>query len=455
MDSVLFTLPEEIRNKNYVVASYYIKLPVEKLKEIQEKYLNDSELLILCKKNKIFEEKFSKKQKFEISTVDGCDCLGDIELFLTCNYINQCTINSVKCTIMEIEKKDLYKIFNEEKLVLPNYYDLVTHKLVSFIKRLYDIKNAYIKQIKYKVKENFYGNEIKPNFYENIPNDNTSNYYNKQRILKKILPNIFKFSHFNPPNINDSEWAKKNVDFEKNEIFLYKRCSSQKTINNISKIFPYKFIKLNPSTKRLDDLSTSKTLGLSQIKDQDSSQISSIPNLKNSKSCLIQKNLLKIKKRDVITAGKYKISISKIERQSSHNKRYDPENLNIVQNKDFSSRNKHNSYIIENKNLNNNLLANFILPPINKKKENVSFVKKMKVKMKLNKIRSASTDDTSRKDSINTEDFECQRNEANDVISKFVKNFYNKKKVAGYSLLGNPFHNKYNRKFYIGNNLKK
>ena len=28
MDSVLFTLPEEIRNKNYVVASYYIKLPV-------------------------------------------------------------------------------------------------------------------------------------------------------------------------------------------------------------------------------------------------------------------------------------------------------------------------------------------------------------------------------------------------------------------------------------------
>ena len=75
--------------------------------------------------------------------------------------------------------------------------------------------------------------------------------------------------------------------------------------------------------------------------------------------------------------------------------------------------------------------------------------------MKLNKIRSASTDDTSRKDSINTEDFECQRNEANDVISKFVKNFYNKKKAAGYSLLGNPFHNKYNRKFYIGNNLKK
>ena len=429
----------------------FIKLSTEKLTEMKEQYLNDDELLKLCSKDIIFKEKFNKKEKFEISKIDSCGCLGDLELFLTSCCINKCTITSLKCTLMEIKKKDLYKIFNEEKPVLSNYYEFVTNKIVSFIKRLYYLKNIYINQIKYKVKENFYGNEVQPNFHENAPNDNTSKYYNNQKILKKILPNIFKFSHFDPPNINDSKWIKKKVNNEKNEVI---HSFSQKTINNLKQVFPNKFIKPNSAVKRLEDLSTSKTLALSQNKDQDSSQISSISNIRSSNSYIINNNILKNKSRDIITTGKYKISISKIERQSSHNKRYDPENLNIVQNQNYSSRNKKNSFSIENNNFNGNSLLNLILPPINKKNESISFVKKMKIKMKLNKFRSSSTNTSSRRDGIYSEDIEYQKNEKNDGISKFIKDFYNKKKIGGYSLIANPFHNKYNKKYCIYNKIK-
>ena len=126
----------------------FLHFSSKKIEQLRTNYLNDKELLKLRNKNYIFLQKFNEKQKFEISTINNYECLGDLELFLTSGYIHTCTIVSQKASIIEIKKKDLCKIFNEEKDVLPNYYQFVMNKLISQIKRLYFIKNNFINLIK-------------------------------------------------------------------------------------------------------------------------------------------------------------------------------------------------------------------------------------------------------------------------------------------------------------------
>ena len=106
-------------------------------------------------------------------------------MFLTSGYIHTCKVVSQKAGIILIEKKDLCKIFNEEKDILPSYYTFVMNKLISQIKRLYYIKNNFINQIKSKVNSNYYDKIVSPNFYDQIKNNNTSTYYYKKVALKK------------------------------------------------------------------------------------------------------------------------------------------------------------------------------------------------------------------------------------------------------------------------------
>jgi CRP-like cAMP-binding protein len=133
----------------------YLHFSSKKIENLRNNYLNDKELLQLRSKNYLYLQKFNEKQKFEISTINKYECLGDLELFLTSGYIHTSTIVSQKASIIEIKKKDLCKIFNEEKDVLPNYYNFVMNKLISQIKRLYYIKNNFINLIKSKIKNNY------------------------------------------------------------------------------------------------------------------------------------------------------------------------------------------------------------------------------------------------------------------------------------------------------------
>jgi hypothetical protein len=213
----------------------YLNFSLKKIKEIKNNYLNDKEMFNLINKNSTYIEKFNEKQKFDISKVNKSECLGDLELFLTSGYIYTCTVISQKASIIEIKKKDLCKIFNEEKDVLPNYYHFVMNKLISQIKRLYYLKRNYIIQIKSKVKNNFYGNIVSPNFFVQISNDNTCNYFGQKKELKKIVPKIFKFAHFDPPIIFDSKWNQK-VFHKENRINFLK----QKEIENNKKNYELK-----------------------------------------------------------------------------------------------------------------------------------------------------------------------------------------------------------------------
>ena len=199
-----------LEEKNYL---NYSKKYIDNLKDT---YLKDPELLNLTTKNHLYKEKFNEKQTLETSIIKNNEILGDLELFLTSAYIGTCTVISQTAEYMEIKKRDLSDIFTEEKEILPNYYIFVTNKLILQIKRFYYLKNNLISRIKSKINDHFYQPLISPNFYEQIKNNNTNDYFRDKRILKLNMPKVFKYSHLSPPIIHDSNWNPKKFDQEEN-----------------------------------------------------------------------------------------------------------------------------------------------------------------------------------------------------------------------------------------------
>jgi hypothetical protein len=427
----------------------------------------------LINKNSTYIEKFNEKQKFDISKVNKSECLGDLELFLTSGYIYTCTVISQKASIIEIKKKDLCKIFNEEKDVLPNYYHFVMNKLISQIKRLYYLKRNYIIQIKSKVKNNFYGNIISPNFSIQTLNDNTSNYYGQKKELKKIVPKIFKFAHFDPPIIFDSRWNQKVFHKEKNEIYFFKKKEiennkknlelkdninenltneknkdNKKDGNNINNDINKKELNNLRMKKILEEVSTSKTLTHSNTKSKSRNNkrddifyndIIYKTQLKGVDSEFFGK---KLTNSQTIVAGKYHLSLSKLVKQYNNSRKFNFNNLNIVKNNDdeiikvraLLSKSQikqdfsHSSYSL-------------VLPPIKKYKKN-NIIPKSKRKENIIRPSNSFVDISIGLDNNSLNSRNIQE-KANLAISSVVKNFYLKQKNTGYSSLINRNNNRY------------
>ena len=450
----------------------YLKFSSKKLDKLKKNYLNDKELLNLRNKNYIYLQKFNEKQKFEISTVNKNECLGELELFLTSGYIYTSTVVSQKVGIIEIEKKDLCKIFNEEKDILPSYYTFVMNKLISQIKRLYYIKNNFINQIKSKLKNNYYYNIISPNFYDQIKNNNTSTYYDKKVELKKIVPRVFKFAHFDPPIIFDSKWKQKNFEQENNlfytlkqreignnnininnSISLDKKELSKEKVNE-SKYNNYynknKNILYNIRFKKiLEEASTTKTLSNShshskqrnQKKEINKNKIKEIlyqSQLKRSNSYLFKKS----SNNQTIVAGKYHLSLLKLEKQLNNIEKKGVDNLNIVKNKDDDIL-KEKILLSKSPSMKDftNYSSSIILPPIKKfKKRNIFNIDKRKGSSNQIQSKRNFIDITPDMDNILLKN---EKQKANAAISQVVKNFYLKQKTVGYTSLINRHNNRY------------
>ena len=455
----------------------YLNFSSKKIEQLRTNYLNDKELLKLRNKNYIFLQKFNEKQKFEISTINNYECLGDLELFLTSGYIHTSTIVSQKASILEIKKKDLCKIFNEEKDVLPNYYQSVTNKLISQIKRLYYIKNNFINLIKSKIKNNYYNNIVYPNFYDQIKNNNTSTYYEKKKELKKIYPKVFKYSHFDAPIIFDSKWKQKQFDKEKNRFdFSQNNELENKSIEkndddtNKSNILENKNknkkneiddnkrrILYNLRFKKiLEEASTSKTLSNSHSKS----------NSKNKNKNKVETNDVGIKrvnsekfskktgKSQTIIAGKYHLSLSKLEKQFNNIDNWNKHNLNIVKNSDYEIL-KERIMLYKSPSMKESIsTSSLVLPPIkNNKKYYFNFYKKKQLNPIQNNKDNNVIDLTIDMNNESVKNKEIKQ-KANAAISQVVKNFYIKQKNIGYTSLINKYNNRY-YKINLGKSINK
>ena len=481
MHNLIKFLIDVIEEKNY------LKFSSKKIEKLKTNYLNDKELLNLRNKNYIYLQKFNERQKFEISTVNKYECLGDLELFLTSGYIHTSTVVSQKASIIEIKKKDLCKIFNEEKDVLPSYYSFVMNKIISQIKRLFYIKNNFITQIKSKIKDNYYDNIVSPNFYDQIKNNNTSTYYDKKVELKKIVPKVFKYSHFDPPIIFDSKWKQKKFEKEKNiplkknqnqneienkidniSITLRKRKSSRNTdlddkkeimqikkneteninsisINNKKILYNLRFKKI------LEEVSTAKTISNSHSKSHSRNKIKKEIN-KNKINEIIYQNQLKRASSDLlpnkqtnsqtIVAGKYHLSISKLEKQFNNIDKYDPNRINIVKNTDEEIL-KEKILLSKSPSMRDisSSSSNIILPPIKiyKRRNNINIYKKREN----SNFQSKNSFVDMTIDMVNDSLKNSDKQKANAAISQIVKNFYLKQKNIGYKSLINKHNNRY------------
>ena len=464
-----------LEEKNYF---NYSKNYIENLKEI---YLKDPELLNLKTKNNLYKEKFNEKYKLEMSTINNIEILGDLELFLTSAYINTCTVISQRAEYIEIKKRDLHDIFMEEKEILPDYYSFVTNKLISQIKRLYYLKNNLMTQINSKINDHFYQPLISPNFYEQIKNNNTNNYYRDKRHLKKIMPKAFNFCHLSPPIIYDSKWKPKKFEQEKNEMYNYQlreleKKEKDKEKENLTFSFNANNIQINKSNelnkknernnnryntnkkkiyrnqqlnKILEEISTSKSLNNS-IPNFNSAQnnknVNKYKNRRNNKSSDLNHLPFHLDTNSIV-AGKYILSLRKLTKEMKNMDNPDPLNLNIV--KKISADKSTIAYLPSSNNSNHlsSSSSNSYLPPLKlykqkhflhhyKKSENLSAV--------FNEYKRINRDNDNNT-LLNSEIKMKDKIE----ISQIIKNFYNKQKKSGYS----SFINKNNNKFYkVGKN---
>ena len=451
----------------------YLKYSNKYIENLKETYLKDPELLDLKSKNILYKEKFNEKYKLEISTINQHEVLGELELFLTSGYINTCTIISQKAEYFEIKKRDLCDIFIDEKEVLPSYYHFTMNKLISQIKRFYFLKNNLINQIKSKVQTNFYQPLISPNFYDQMKNNNTNTYFTQKFTLKKIMPRVFKYSHFSPPVIYDSKWKPKNLEHEKNEVYNNYQQREQEKIEKEKDNINYSFNneqnnenKLNEIKKTgnkneknafrnkqisriLEEVSTSKSFNnsLNNLKTGNKNKKNKFRNQKSRDITDFPFNI----NNNTIIAGKYHLSLKKITKEMNKMEKHDPLNLNIVRKFSYDKGTVVSSSINNlTSNLNNYLHSssstNSVLPPIQlykqrnfinpfRRKENSSAIF---ISPKMNKYDSKGKilskkilydDEVKKKDKLE--------------ISQAVKDFYKRQKELGYSSFVNKNNNRY------------
>ena len=137
-----------------------IKINQNELKEIKDNYLEDKNITDFLHQNKILKKQLKIKKKFELYSSNYFGTLGLEEFFLQKNYICSCTVISNNAKFFEISKDSLSIIIDSEKQIHSAYYKLIGRKLISLIKRLYMIKNYFINQLNYKIKENYFNTEM-------------------------------------------------------------------------------------------------------------------------------------------------------------------------------------------------------------------------------------------------------------------------------------------------------
>ena len=124
---------------------------MNELNQLKDLYLNDPELVKLKRKDYLFKDEIHKKQQFEICIINGFDFFPLNEFFLSKNHLTTCKIQSEKARFYKINLNEFKKILKEERIIRPDFYNLVYNQVIAFIKRLYSLKKNFISITHYKV----------------------------------------------------------------------------------------------------------------------------------------------------------------------------------------------------------------------------------------------------------------------------------------------------------------
>ena len=448
--------------KNLYLKSSNLKLTLNQIMELKKNYLED-DLIVETNENKdyILSDKVPKKL-YNLFYSNGFECLGLLEFCLNIPYFTRCTVVSDNAFFREIQKDDLAKILQNDKEVLPEYFNFVHMNAISLTKRLYFLKSNLLKKItnkindknKYRITEitNNINNNHKPKI-EIINSDKVKNIYNqksqrtkdkakfstKNIMSNKFINNISIKKNTLLSSINNNTLIKEEDSslFIKGSFDMEKSLLSKRRDSNIKNIAS---LKLNENEKNLDkNISVvnirNKILSIDSIKKKMNEELSKKKSLE--KLCIVSKYSKKEDKKSLIKDLDKNIYFEERIKISKNGEDILPSDIT----KENNSNNINIEYIKDN-----------LCKTFRKESSYASLVpsfksSNLKIKNLLKEMK--------RKQCINmgqTKFVFCRKPKINKVYNDLIKeqksannikDYYFKKKIEGYSSIVNPMNNTY------------
>ena len=460
--------------KNLYLKSSNLKITLEQIMELKKNYLKDD---IIIEKNEskdyILSDKVPK-HFYNLFYSNGCECLGLLEFCLNLNYFTRCTVVSDIAILLEIKKDDLSRILQNDKEILPDYFNFVHMNAISLTKRLYFLKSNLVKKItnqikdknKYQITEtkNNINNNHKPKIkiinsekVKTLYNPKTQRIKDKSKLYKSIMSNKFiiriKNNVSKKKNIlssfNNNNTLIKEEDSSlliKGYLDMTKSLSSTRRDSNLKKIAS---LKLNENEKNFDkNISVinikNKILSIDSIKKRINEEKYKVKNME--KLCIVSKYSKKEEKNSLIKMNDNNKYVEESQKMLKNEEEFGPNyiakeiNLNNIINesikenmcKTFRKESSCASLVPSYKNLNQkikNLLKEM------KRKQSINMGQTKFVFYRKSKMNKAYNDLI--RDNYNSESF--RQKSATNVI----KDYYLKKKIEGYSSIVNPMNNTY------------
>ena len=458
LNQIIKTLIESlIRNKKN------FKIDNNILNNIREKYLLNKKIFNSKNQNHIMNKELRKKYKYDISSSEEYETMGILEFFMNINCIHSCYANSQEVRLFEINRDYLEKILNSERDIYNSYYILVYSKIISTIKRLYSLEQNFINQIEDKINTNFYSE--KSNKDDNLYNDINFNFNSDIKSLSQNYENfgfceksiLFKRKKFYSPikfsNLKKNYFIKGDIK-QKENLFNKENKKSIYIQNNFKLNIKPIIIKENINMSNTNDYKSIIPTEdpLKRVKNMKKSL--SIGNIVSSKEKQKDKNKVITdtfrNKDSYINIGKSTLSLKSLKHQILMKKEEKIGNLSILKNSMNSILNSLDNNI-DNKmdNFNKNIFLKKMIKLKDKKtKYNIDIYlqenkiqnadslpaisSKRKIPEKniksLKKIKSTFYDINNSIKNF----FEEENNKNENILSKYIKKYYNNKKKSGY-----------------------
>ena len=444
--------------KALYLKSNNLKITLEQIMELKKTYLKD-DLVLESMENKdyILSDKIIKKI-YNLYYSDGFECLGIIEYCLDLNFLTTCTVVSDKAIFMEIKKEDLSRIIQNDKEILPSYFNFVHMNALSLTRRLYFLKNNLLNKLVSNLNERKKGRTLSEeiNFSNNhkqkieIINSDKARTLYKQK-YPKFKDKSYKYSI---KRINIS--TKKNLS-SVNEKTIKKRDSSLLTRDN------YDLTRTFLAKRREPNIISKYSMKMDES-EKNKEKKDSVVNIRNKilSINLIKKRIVKefFKKKNlqklniVLNLYKDKEDEKSFFEEIFNNKYFEEKNKSL---EEENSPNNKTKETISNqiKSIKENSFNTFrkdrssisLFPDIKKSDKKIrNLIKEMKQKHSINLgqrkfiIYRKSKVNKVYNDLIKEKDNESIRQKS---AKNIIKNYYFKKKIEGYSSIVNPLNNTY------------
>ena len=234
---------DKLNNVPKSVDAYQKKiLTKERIKVLEYQYLNDPLIRNFNTLDKTLKIELEKKRNFQIAVFSDFEMVGLEEVYLNIQHYAKALVLCDKIYYNELpinKFKYIYK--NEMRLIRESYVQVSVNRILSLLKRLYDIKQNFLGMAKIR------NNTDSKQFYDNIVEISKSEHiFNNSNIDKKLNINNNRTTI---PQINLVNKSINNNDI-KNEVKKKVTLKSAKPVKSAKKIKNIKLkLEINKDNK--------------------------------------------------------------------------------------------------------------------------------------------------------------------------------------------------------------